>query len=159
MNKKTIISFKSIKIEEDGFHLILKIKINNRLANLLIDTGASRTVFDINKKDKFIKEQKLTKNHSLATGLGTDKMISHSALIKKINFEDLVIYNYEGNFIDLSLVNSTYEKMKLKPIDGVLGSDLMKKMKAVIDYEKSVIKLTNYKMNFKLKKQGANFTS
>ena len=159
MNKKTIISFKSIKIEEDGFHLILKIKINNRLANLLIDTGASRTVFDINKKDKFIKEQKLTKNHCLATGLGTDKMISHSALIKKINFEDLVIYNYEGYFIDLSLVNSTYEKMKLKPIDGVLGSDLMKKMKAVIDYEKSVIKLTNYKMNFKLKKQGANFTS
>jgi hypothetical protein len=137
MIKKVILPIKFVKIEEDGFHLLVKTKINDKVANLLLDTGASRTVFDLNKKEKFINKQKLIKNKSLATGLGTDKMISHSTSIKKMKFDNFILSNYEGYFIDLSLVNNTYEKMNLKPIDGVLGSDLLNKFKAIIDYKKS----------------------
>jgi len=141
MKNKVILPVKLIIIEDDGFHLIVKIKINNKVAHLLVDTGASRTVFDINKKQKFIKEQKLIKNKSFATGLGTDNMISHSSMIKKINFNNQIITNYQGYFIDLSLVNSTYEKMNLKPIHGVLGNDILKKHNAIIDFQKLEIKL------------------
>jgi len=135
MKSKVIIPIKLIKIEDDGFHLIIKIKINNKVAHLLVDSGASRTVFDINKK------QKLIKNKSLATGLGTDNMISHSSIIKKISFNNHFISNYQGYFIDLSLVNSTYQKIKLKPIDGVIGNDILKKYNAIIDYQKLELRL------------------
>jgi hypothetical protein len=141
MKSKVIIPIKLIKIEDDGFHLIIKIKINNKVAHLLVDSGASRTVFDINKKQKLIKEQKLIKNKSLATGLGTDNMISHSSIIKKISFNNHFISNYQGYFIDLSLVNSTYQKIKLKPIDGVIGNDILKKYNAIIDYQRLELRL------------------
>jgi len=34
-------------------------------------------------------------------------------------------------------VNATYKKMKVKTIHGILGSDLLKKHKMVIDYGQS----------------------
>jgi len=136
---KINIPFKLISIEKDGFHLIIKSIINGKSSRLLLDTGASRTVFDINKKDKFIKKQELVKNKSLSTGLGTDKMISHSSVINKISIGELVIFEYEGVFIDLSIVNSSYEKINIKPIDGVLGSDLLKQFNAIINFEKQTL--------------------
>jgi len=136
---KINIPFKLISIEKDGFHLIIKSIINGKSSRLLLDTGASRTVFDINKKDKFIKKQELVKNKSLSTGLGTDKMISHTSVINKISIGELVIFEYEGVFIDLSIVNSSYEKINIKPIDGVLGSDLLKQFNAIINFEKQTL--------------------
>ncbi len=136
---KIIVPLKLIAIEKDGFHLIVKSIINGKSARLLLDTGASRTVFDINKKEKFIKKQELIKNKSLSTGLGTDKMVSHSSIIKKFSIDKLVVFEYEGVFIDLSIVNTSYQKIKIKPIDGVLGSDLLKQFNAIINFEKQTL--------------------
>ena len=136
---KIIVPLKLIAIEKDGFHLIVKSIINGKSARLLVDTGASRTVFDINKKEKFIKKQELIKNKSLSTGLGTDKMVSHSSIIKKFSIDKLVVFEYEGVFIDLSIVNTSYQKIKIKPIDGVLGSDLLKQFNAIINFEKQTL--------------------
>jgi hypothetical protein len=136
---KINVPLKLIAIEKDGFHLIVKSIINGKSARLLLDTGASRTVFDINNKIKFMKKQEMIKNNSLSTGLGTDKMISHTSFIKKFSIDKLVIFDYEGVFIDLSIVNSSYEKLNLKPIDGVLGSDLLKQFNAIINFEKQTL--------------------
>ena len=40
------IPFKVLDIGGEGYHLLLKIHINKKVANLIIDTGASKTVFD-----------------------------------------------------------------------------------------------------------------
>lgn len=49
--KITEIPISIISIEGDGFHLLIPAKINNKKATLLIDTGASRTVF---QKDQML---------------------------------------------------------------------------------------------------------
>lgn len=134
--KKIVLKIKLLNIENDGFHLCIKGKINGKVANLLIDTGASRTVFDVNRMDKFVKVKKLKKNEQLSTGLGTNSMESHVSELKKIDLNGLVINNYHGIFIDLSHVNTSYEGINLKPIDGVIGSDILLKYKAIINYEK-----------------------
>ena len=136
---KIVVPIKIIAIETDGFHLIVKSRINGKSARLLVDTGASRTVFDINKKEKFIKKQELVKNKSLSTGIGTNKMVSHSSVINKFSIDQLVIFEYEGVFIDLSIVNSSYQQINIKPIDGVLGSDLLKQFNAIINFEKQTL--------------------
>ena len=136
---KIVVPVKIIAIETDGFHLIVKSRINGKSARLLVDTGASRTVFDINKKEKFIKKQELVKNKSLSTGIGTNKMVSHSSVINKFSIDQLVIFEYEGVFIDLSIVNSSYQQINIKPIDGVLGSDLLKQFNAIINFEKQTL--------------------
>lgn len=139
--KKIVLKIKLLNIENDGYHLLIKTKINGKVANLLIDTGASRTVFDLNRMDKFINKKDLKKNEQLSTGLGTSSMVSHVSEIKKLDLGGLIIANYDGIFIDLSHVNKSYENIKLKPIDGVIGSDILLQFKAVVNYEKMELTL------------------
>jgi hypothetical protein len=139
--KKIVLKIKLLNIENDGYHLSIKAKINGKVANLLIDTGASRTVFDLNRMDKFINKKDLQKNDQLSTGLGTNSMVSHVSEIKKLDLNGLIIANYDGIFIDLSHVNKSYENIKLKPIDGVIGSDILFQFKAVVNYDKMELTL------------------
>ena len=85
---------------------------------------------------KFLKEEKFESHDKLSTGLGTNDMKSHLVVIDKMKIGKTEIKNYKTVVIDLSHVNVAYKQMKQKPIDGVLGSDILKKYKAVIDYGK-----------------------
>src|SRR5579872_5736697 len=133
---KTLISIKLINIENDGLHLSIKARINNKNAHMLIDTGASTTVFDRNRIVRFVNESKFDLNDKLSTGLGTNSMQSHTAVLKKLKLGNIEIKNYKTVLLDLTHVNQSYEKMGLNAIDGVLGSDVLNKYKAVIDYYK-----------------------
>jgi len=137
----TIIPFKVLDIAGEGFHLLIKILINKKVAKVIIDTGASKTVFDNQRIKKYVGKKMFEKHDSLSTGLGTSTMTSELVSIKKIKIGELEIVNYKTILLDLSHVNNSYEQIKLKPVDGVLGSDLLLKYIAVIDYEKKILKL------------------
>ena len=135
------IPFKILNIDGEGFHLMIKIKINNKLSNLIIDTGASKTVFDKHRIKNFVSEKKFDTHDKLSGGLGTNSMESQLVTLKKIKIGEVEILNYHTILLDLSHVNQSYEQIGLKPIDGVLGSDVLLKYNAVIDYEKKILKL------------------
>ena len=135
------IPIKLLDIEGDGLHLLIMAKINNKVCRLLIDTGASKTVMDLNRIKNFVKNTDFRKNEFLSTGLGTNNMESQFTLIKKLQLGTLVIKDYEMILLDLSHVNNSYGLLGKKPIDGVLGSDLLNKYKAAIDYKSELLKL------------------
>lgn len=135
------IPFKVLNIDGEGFHLMIKIKINNKLSNLIIDTGASKTVFDKHRIKNFVSEKKFDTHDKLSSGLGTNSMESQLVTLKKIKIGEVEILNYHTILLDLSHVNQSYEQIGLKPVDGVLGSDVLLKYNAVIDYEKKILKL------------------
>lgn len=137
----TKIPFKILSINGEGFHLTMKLYINGKSANVIIDTGASKTVFDKTRIKKFITNKKFDKNEKLSTGLGTNTMKSHMTKIKKMKIGAVEILDYETVLLDLSHVNKSYQQIGLKPIAGVLGSDILVKYNAVIDYEKKILKL------------------
>ena len=56
LKRSTIIPIDKLLIEDDGSHLLVKAKINGKIARLLIDTGASRSVFDTEKIRSFVNE-------------------------------------------------------------------------------------------------------
>lgn len=130
------------KIEEDGFHLTVSARINGKPVHLLIDTGASRTVFDKQRSLRFVSENSHEPNDKLSTGLGTSTMQTHLVRLNKIKLGDLVIEDFEAVLLDLEHVNNSYKKLGLLPIDGVLGSDLLVKYNAVIHYGKKELKLS-----------------
>ena len=132
-----------LNIENEGFHLLINVKINNKKALLIIDTGASSTVFDKEKIKKFAAEKEFISNDKLSTGLGTNSMKSEKTVLKKIIFGELELKKQPVLLLDLSHVNTSYESIGLKPIDGVLGSDLLLKYDAIIDYKKCELRLTN----------------
>ena len=53
---KTVLKLKVIHIE-NGAHLIANVKINGKKAILVVDTGASTTVFDTKAIKKYLKEK------------------------------------------------------------------------------------------------------
>jgi len=120
---------------------MIKIKINNKVSNLIIDTGASKTVFDKHRIKNFVSEKKFDTHDKLSSGLGTNSMQSQLVTLKKIKIGEVEILNYHTILLDLSHVNKSYEQIGLKPVDGVLGSDVLLKYNAVIDYEKKILKL------------------
>lgn len=137
------IPIRIIPIENDGFHLLVKIKINDRIATMIIDTGASRTVFDEELILKYLKVEESTfeENEKLSTGLGTNSMKSKAIELKSIKFGNLKIKNYQAIVLDLKHVNESYKMLKLPIIHGILGGDLLNKYKAVIYYKTKILKL------------------
>ncbi|GAB4132788.1 MAG: hypothetical protein Fur0041_04430 [Bacteroidia bacterium] len=119
----------------------IKIKINRKTALVIIDTGASRTVFDKSVIKKFLKKESIRDHQRLSTGLGTDSMQSQQVLIKNMSIGDITVKDYDAVVLDLSHVNKTYEMIGFPPVAGVLGSDLMMRLGSVIDYKKMTLTL------------------
>ncbi|MBL0342375.1 MAG: aspartyl protease family protein [Bacteroidetes bacterium] len=137
--KKFLIKIKLIKIDKEGCHISVAGKIKNKKINLIIDTGASQTIFDKNRISKYIGHDDFQKAESLSSGLGTNSMESHMVDFQGFTIGDMEFPHKKMMLLDLSHVNETYTMMKLKPIDGVIGGDILKLYKAVIDYDKKII--------------------
>jgi predicted aspartyl protease len=130
-----VLKLNLLSIEGDGYHLYVEAEINGKQANLLVDTGASKTVFDSNRITQYTGENSLVELDKLSTGLGTDSMPGHLIEIDEIKLGTTTITDYKGLALDLSHVNASYKKMGIAPIDGVLGSDILQEHNAVIDYK------------------------
>jgi predicted aspartyl protease len=141
MLKRTTIITLDILTIEDGSHLFCKAKINGKNSRILIDTGASRTVFDQTRISLFVNEKSVIQNEKLSTGLGTNSMPTSILTLKSFKIGDLKIENFEAVLLDLQHVNITYGTLGHEPIDGVLGNDILVDYKAVIDYDKKILRL------------------
>ncbi len=142
---KIKIPLKLTEIENAGYHLFICVLINGKKANLLIDTGASASAFDMNRIEKFIGKKSVGKmsKQKLATGLGTDSMESGKIILNEIKFKKLSFKDYEAVVIDMMHINNSYKTIHLPAIDGVIGGDLLKYFNAVIDYKEESISLSD----------------
>ena len=131
-----------INIEGDGFHLIAEGMINNKPARFVVDTGASRTVFDKDRILNFIDNPEFNEKEGISAGIGGTDLSSFIFNIEELSFGNLIINDYQAVAMDLSNVNNSYAMLKIPPVDGVLGGDLMKKYQAVINYKLKKMRLT-----------------
>ena len=129
-------------IEKDGFHIFLEALINGLSARLLLDTGASRTVFDEERIKDFITKD----NHSfekidqLSTGLGTNTMESHSIILEEFRLGETIFKDYHAVVLNMEHVNQSYRMIGHRQIDGVLGGDLLQKLRVVVDYRRKEVR-------------------
>ncbi len=130
--------------KNDGYHLALKAKINGKVAHLILDTGASRSVFDLSVSQKFFPSENNilhTPSEKLSTGLGTNTMKSSFIHFHKLEIGELLLKDYQCVLLDLSHVNQSYQQAGLKSIDGVLGNDILLPHKALINYQQKELRL------------------
>src|SRR5262245_39488953 len=131
----------AINIEESGCQLLVKAEINRKKLHLILDTGASQTVFDKKRMEAILGHNRFRKAKGYSTGLGTQSMESHLVRITDLKMPGALIKSVQAVLLDLSHVNSAYSMMKMKTIDGVLGGDILQKYNAVIDYGKMELTL------------------
>lgn len=138
----TIIKLNIHAIEDDGFHLHLRVLINGKPANFLLDTGASKTVFDLGRIRHFISDLITEANPSRkSSGLGTSSMEIHRAMIESFEIGELRKQQMEGAFLDLSHVNESYRQLGIEEIDGVVGNDILHNHRAVINLKEGTLQL------------------
>ena len=131
-----------ISIEGDGFHLIAEGLINGKSARFVVDTGASRTVFDKERVLDYIDNPEFNEKEGLSAGIGGTDISSFIFKLEELSFGELSIKDYQAVAMDLSNVNNSYAMLNIPPVDGVLGGDLLYKYKAVISYKLKKMRLT-----------------
>lgn len=140
--RKTSLPLEIVTIDEGGgIHLCAEITLNRKKCKMVLDTGASRTVFDQDEIKRYVKEDITEIAGKMSAGLGTDSMQTHSVLVKKMKLKSLEITDYEGLALDLTLLNNSYEQLGYKKVIGVLGSDILQEYEAVIDFGKKKLTL------------------
>jgi len=145
MRKKiSNIPLELMNIEGDGYHLMIEAEVNGKTVRLLVDTGASKTVFDKTRLQSLVEEgadEHYEDLEQLSTGLGTNSMQGQVTELNSFRFGDVEIKDYPIVVLDMDHVNQSYDMLGDRGIDGVLGSDILKKYDAVIYFKKKVLKV------------------
>ena len=131
-----------LDIEGEGFHIMVKGTIHGKEASFLIDTGASRSVFDPKTISSFIENIQFERKEGMSAGVGSSDLESATFVIDSLTLGSLEITDYEAVALDLENIHEMYAKLGLPQIDGILGGDLLKRYKAVINYKSKKVRLT-----------------
>jgi Aspartyl protease len=132
---KYVIPLELIELEEFNYHLVVKSVFKEGTKALwVIDTGASKTVFDRSLTDNYdaIPLEEETTVHS--AGIGSDHLDTALGMLHEFYLGDLLITPMKVALLDLSHINTLYYHVTEKEICGLIGSDFLLENKAVIDY-------------------------
>ncbi|MFB5946301.1 retropepsin-like aspartic protease [Albibacterium profundi] len=130
-----------LNLQNEGFHLLVDIIVFGKSFRAVLDTGASKTVFDKTTVENHIDPDLLKLSDQLSTGLGTNTMESYTLSIPDFQIGELHLKNYEVAALDLSTINIAYQQLEMEPVLGVVGGDLLHEYGAIIDYKKNALRL------------------
>lgn len=125
-------------------HFEIKATINGVKGLFILDTGASNSCVGFEAAEKFdlkkVKDSKI-----LAAGAGAIDMVTQISKKNKIKIGRLKIDKVSLVLFDLSHVNIALTNHNSKPVDGIIGADILKKIKAIVDYNKKYLYLKKFK--------------
>jgi len=119
-------------------HYLIKAKINGINGEFILDSGASNSCVCITKEYKFKLE---TKKSKISASSATSEMLNTK--ISKKNFIVIGKWKYTIDLVtfDLSHINKTFNEKEIESVDGIIGADVLKKSKAILDYKSNKLYL------------------
>lgn len=120
-------------------HFEIKATINGVKGLFILDTGASSScvgfeaieIFKLKAKDSDVK----------AAGAGATDMITQLSKKNKVKIGKWKKDKVPLILFNLTHVNTALTSFNAKPVDGIIGADILKKAKAIIDYDKKYLYL------------------
>jgi len=113
-------------------HLLIKGKINGVKGNFILDTGASNSCVGFESIGHFQLDAQFSETKASgagATGMETQLAKNNALQLGKWKSTKLHLIVF-----DMSHVNEALRQYKTKPVDGIIGADVLLKGKAIIDY-------------------------
>nr|WP_299214865.1 retropepsin-like aspartic protease [uncultured Allomuricauda sp.] len=137
LSSKSYVRIPLVLTETNHFEIVAK--INGVSGRFILDTGASNTCVGMDKIDffKMISEVSDIK----AAGAGATEMETLVSSKNKIRIGDWKKGKQKIVLFDLVHVNEALTSHNSLPVDGIIGGDVLKKGKAVIDYDKKSLYL------------------
>jgi len=113
-------------------HLLIKATLNGVKGTFILDTGASNSCVGLEGIEKFQLFAENSETKAAGAGAtGMDTQISKKNQLQvsrwKTTFFNVIIF-------DMSHVNEALTSYKTKPIDGIIGADILLSGNAIIDY-------------------------
>ena len=117
-------------------HYLIEAMVNSIKGRFILDTGASNSCICTSLENKFKVISKESKEKaSSANSEMTHTKISKNNAIHIGKWEDKI------NLIsfDMNHINNALSQKKVPPIDGIIGADILKKSKSILDYKSNKI--------------------
>jgi len=119
-------------------HYLLKACINRVEGKFILDSGASSSCTCLSLENKFkISSKKNKIKASSATSNMEDTRLSKNNTIELRKWRSKI--NLVS--IDMTHINSVLNEKVTESVDGIIGADVLKKSKALIDYESNKLYL------------------
>lgn len=126
-------------------HFELKAKINGIKGRFILDTGASNTCIGLHLADHYKLQPQ--DSETKAAGAGALEIETQTALDIPLKIGKWRHKNLHLVLIDLSHVNMALTQHGVREVEGIIGSDILEKGKAVIDYDKKRLYLKKKRFN------------
>lgn len=127
-----------ISLQDEGFHLLVEIVVFGERLYAVLDTGASRSVFDQGLMEKHVAELTANDETQAATIFSTATTLQGN--IPKLSIGKLHLKDYPAVAIDLQSVTETYQQLGHPPIAAIIGGDILVTYHAKIDYQKKLMR-------------------
>ena len=113
-------------------HYLIEAKVNSINGRFILDTGASNSCICTSLEDKF----KVISEESKEKASSANSEMTHTKISKR-NVIQIGKWNSNTTLItfDMSHINNALSQKKIDPIDGIIGADILKKSKAILDYK------------------------
>ncbi|MBP2832572.1 clan AA aspartic protease [Aquimarina sp. U1-2] len=120
-------------------HFEVKASINSIQGRFIVDTGASNSCVGFEAVEKFslFAEDSDVK----AAGAGATDMLTQLSKNNTLQIETWSKSRISLVLFDLTHVNEALVAHEATPVDGIIGADLLKRGKAVIDYDRKCLYL------------------
>ncbi len=120
-------------------HFEIKALLNNVEGSFIVDTGASNSCVGFEAVEKFglFAQDSDVK----AAGAGATDMLTQLSQKNSIQIENWLKNRISLVLFDLNHVNSALIAHQTEPVDGIIGADILKRGKAIIDYERKCLYL------------------
>lgn len=138
LTDKKYISVKLKKIATNHFEI--KAKINGKKGRFILDTGASNSCVGFDEIERF--NLKTEASEHKAAGAGPEEIDTEISKKNKIEIGKFKIKKAPLVLIDLSHINNALTKQDAKPVNGIIGADVLEEGNAIIDYKKRKLYLS-----------------
>lgn len=113
-------------------HLLIKASVNGIKGNFILDTGASTSCVGFESIELF--KLSAGKSKTKASGAGATGMLTQLAKDNLLQINKWKHASFHLVIFDLSHVNEALIQHKAKPVQGIIGADILIDGKAIIDY-------------------------
>ena len=130
--------FHCVKLKKTATnHFELKVKINDVKGRFILDTGASNSCVGIDQVDTFHLDTQESEHK--ASGAGTTEIETKISKKNSLKIGGYSLKKTSLILIDLMHINNALVKQNAKPIQGIIGADILHKGQAIIDYKKKYL--------------------
>ena len=120
-------------------HFELEAEVNGQPARMLLDTGASHTIFATPSAQRLGLQT--TPSAERAGGVGSSDHATETTIVDELRIGAVRLRQVTVWTFDLGHVNRALAAQGGAPVDGALGGDVLRPAEAVIDYARATLYL------------------